>query len=89
MKIFEVIATVSEGRGIYARKPTDPAFTAVPNNTFGAKVGAPYQFAGTQNYPESGHFADSAELQANVQHVDKQVIQQSGRPIIWTRRWSR
>ena len=86
MKIFEVIATVSEGRGIYARSPTDPAFTAVPNNTFGAAVGAPYQFAGTQNYPQRGHFADTAELQANVDHVDQQVVQQSGRSITWANR---
>ena len=35
---------ISEGRGIFARTPQDPPFSAVAGNTFGAKQGDPYQF---------------------------------------------
>lgn len=81
MKISDII--LSEGKGLYNRKLSDPAFTAVAGNQFGAAVGDPYKFQSIHNYPTLGHFPDQQAFTAEVAHVEKQAQTQSGHPVIW------
>ena len=80
MKITEII--LAESRGVYARSPSEPPFTAVAGNQFGAKPGDPYQFRGIQNYPKVGSFNSGEELQQVVSNVENELNQQ----IIWSNR---
>jgi hypothetical protein len=83
MKISDVILPLLEGRGIYARSPSDPPFTAVVGNKFNATQGDPYQFQGVQSYPPVGKYPDAESLTADAAHVDQQAVAQAGNPIIW------
>lgn len=71
--------TIVESRGIYARSPNDPPFTAVAGNEFGGNVGDPYQFQDIKSYPAVGAYNTPEELQKKVSTVEKLV----GRKIIW------
>jgi len=50
-----------EAGGIFKRSPTDPPFTAVPNNTFGAAPGEKFTFVNVVTYPKLGAFKTPKE----------------------------
>lgn len=70
---------ISEGRGIFARTPQDPPFSAVAGNTFGAKPGDPYQFIEVLAFPQQGSFGDNEEMELQINSVEDQADRQ----IIW------
>lgn len=70
---------ITEGRGVFARNPQDPPFSAVPGNSFGAKQGDPYQFIEVLPFPQQGSFADNEEMELQIASVENQANQQ----IIW------
>jgi hypothetical protein len=73
---------VAEGRGLYARTPNDPPFTAIEGNSFGATPGTPYQFVGITNYPTAGGFKTPEEIQPLIAEIEGKLNQQ----IIWVNR---
>lgn len=81
MKIIEILkqTSLTEGRGLYARTPADPAFTAVAGNTFGAEPGTPYQFQAITNFPNTGAYENTEQVQSAIADVEDQLNQQ----IIW------
>lgn len=85
MKAIEFIferKMIIEGRGLYARTPTDPPFTAVVGNTFGAPVGTSYQFVGITNYPDKEGYETTEQVQDVIAQIEDKLNQQ----IIWVNR---
>lgn len=85
MKIREFIQEsklIIEGRGLYARTPNDPPFTAVAGNTFDAPVGTPYQFVGITNYPDKEGYETTEQVQAAIAQIEDNLNQQ----ITWVNR---
>lgn len=64
---------LSESRGLYARSPADPPFTALAGNQFGAQVGDQYRFVGITNYPQVGQFGDSENTRIQAMVAEKQL----------------
>ena len=88
MKINEIILeskVVVEGRGLYARTPNDPPYTAVAGNAFGASPGTPFQFVGITNYPKQAGYQNTEQVQSVVKQVEDKLNQQ----IIWVNRQTR
>lgn len=73
---------IIEGRGLYARTPNDPPFTAVADNTFNAVQGAPYQFVGITNYPEREGYKTTEQVQQIIAQIEDKLNQQ----ITWVNR---
>lgn len=71
-----------EGRGVFARSPQDPPFTAVAGNTFGAQVGDPFQFVEVIAFPQQGAFESNEEMEMQVANVEDQAKRASGK-VIW------
>jgi len=70
MKINEI---VTEARGLYARTPQDPPFTAVAGNSFGAQVGDEYQFQSITNYPDQGQLESTDQLLDVIKQVEDKL----------------
>ena len=70
---------IVEGRGLYARTPNDPPFTATAGNTFNATQGMPYQFIGITNYPEREGYETTEQVQDVISQIENKLNQQ----IIW------
>ena len=79
MRFTEFSKQLTEGRGVFARTPNDPPFSAVPGNTFGAKEGDPYKFLGVQPFPDNGQYETDEQLDAKLAEVEKLLTAQ----IIW------
>ena len=79
MRFTEFSKHLTEGRGVFARTPNDPPFSAVPGNTFGAKEGDPYKFLGVQPFPDNGQYETAEQLDAKLAEVEKLLTAQ----IIW------
>lgn len=75
--ILDLIDTniIIESRGIYARTPNDPPFSALDGNMFGARPGDPYYFQGVTSYPSVGGFATTEKTQAAVDALEKKLNQ--------------
>ena len=70
---------IFEGRGLYARSPSDPPFTAVAGNPMGVEAGEPYAFQYIRSFPESGAYASREELAAAKEDIEQQL----GGNVIW------
>jgi hypothetical protein len=81
---MRAIEFLTEGRGLYARTLKDPPFSATSVNAFGAKQGDPYKFQGITNYPEIGAYETPEQFNQDLEHINNQVKQQSGKDIIWS-----
>ena len=79
MRFTEFSQQLTEGRGVFARTPNDPPFSAVAGNTFGAKEGDPYKFLGVQAFPDNGQYETAEQLDAKLAEVEKLLTSQ----IIW------
>ena len=79
MRFSEFETNLTEGRGVFARTPNDPPFSAVAGNSFGAKEGDPYQFLGVQAFPEQGSFESQEQLENQIAEVEKLLDAQ----LIW------
>lgn len=79
MRFTEFSQQLTEGRGVFARTPADPPFSAVAGNTFGAKEGDPYKFLGVQAFPDNGQYETAEQLDAKLAEVEKLLTSQ----IIW------
>ncbi len=66
---------IIESRGIYARTPNDPPFSALAGNMFGARSGDLYYFQSVTSYPELGGFATAEKTQAAVDALEKKLNQ--------------
>lgn len=64
---------IVEGRGLYARSPSDPPFTAVAGNPMGVEVGEPYAFQDVRSFPEKGAYGNREELAAAKEDIEQQL----------------
>jgi hypothetical protein len=64
MRAHELVLV--ESGGIFKRDPSDPPFTALAGNSFGAKPGDEYQFVNVEAFPKSGAFPDEKRRDAAI-----------------------
>lgn len=67
MRFQELI--LSEAGGIFKRSPTDPPFSAMPNNQFGAKAGEKFSFVRVDTYPKTGAYKTPQERDQAIAKV--------------------
>lgn len=60
---------LSEAGGIFKRLPTDPPFTALAGNQFGAKAGEKFSFVRVDSYPRTGAYRSPEERDQAIAKV--------------------